>query len=58
MLKIDFWHFYKSFFKAKGLVEQKVMPIVSKQFFEKFISNQLQLYIKFDKFVSSEWFQN
>jgi len=54
----DLYQGYKLFFKAKGLVEQKVMPIVSKQFFEKFISNQLQLYIKFDKFVSSEWFQN
>jgi hypothetical protein len=54
----DLYQGYKTFFKAKGLVEQKVMPIVSKQFFEKFISNQLQLYIKFDKFVSSEWFQN
>jgi hypothetical protein len=49
---------YKIYFKAKGLVEQKSLPIVSKHFFEKFLSNQLQLYIKFDKFVSSEWLQN
>lgn len=49
---------YKIYFKTKGLIEQKSFPIVSKQFFEKFLSNQLQLYIKFDKFVSSEWLQN
>jgi len=46
---------YKSYFKARGLIEQKTMPIVSKQFFEKFLTNQLSSYIKFDKFVSSEW---
>jgi len=46
---------YKSYFKAKGFLEQKFMPIVSKQFFEKFLTNQLSLYIKFDKFVSSDW---
>jgi hypothetical protein len=49
---------YKIYFKAKGLVEQKSLPIVSKHFFEKYLSNQLQLYIKFDKFVSLEWIQN
>ena len=46
---------YKSFFKSKGLIEQRSFPIVSKQFFEKFLTNQLSMYIKFDKFVSSEW---
>jgi hypothetical protein len=46
---------YKSYFKAKGFLEQKFMPIVSKQFFEKFLTNQLSMYIKFDKFVSSDW---
>ena len=46
---------YKSYFKAKGVLEQKTFPIVSKQFFEKFLSNQLQTYIKFEKFVSVEW---
>jgi hypothetical protein len=54
----DLYQGYKTFFKAKGLIEQKSLPIVSKQFFEKFLSNQLQLYIKFDKFISSEWLQN
>jgi len=54
----DLYQSYKTFLKAKGLVEQKSLPIVSKHFFEKFLSNQLQLYIKFDKFVSSEWLQN
>jgi hypothetical protein len=46
---------YKSFYKAKGFLEQKFMPIVSKQFFEKFLTNQLSMYIKFEKFVSSDW---
>jgi len=48
---------YKLYFKAKGVIEQKILPIVSKQFFEKFVTNQLQTYIKFEKFVSSEWLQ-
>lgn len=48
---------YKLYFKAKGIIDQKILPIVSKQFFEKFLTNQLQIYIKFDKFVSSEWLQ-
>ena len=49
---------YKSYFKAKGILEQKTYPIVSKQFFEKNLTNQLSKFIKFDKFVSFEWFQN
>ena len=48
---------YKLYFKAKGVIDQKILPIVSKQFFEKFLTNQLQTYIKFEKFVSSEWLQ-
>ena len=51
----DLYQAYKTYFKAKGIVEQKTYPIVSKQFFEKFITNQLTEYIRFDKFVSSEW---
>jgi hypothetical protein len=46
---------YKAYFKAKCMLEQKNISIVSKQFFEKFVINQLQSYIKFEKFVSSEW---
>jgi hypothetical protein len=53
----DLYQSYKAYFKAKGLVEQKSFPIVSKQFFEKFLLNQLHPYIKFDKFVSSNWLQ-
>jgi hypothetical protein len=53
----DLYQGYKAYFKAKGLLEQKYLPIVSKQFFEKFLINQFQPYIKFDKFVSSEWLQ-
>jgi len=53
----DLYQDYKNYFKAKGTVEQKNLPVVSKQFFEKCLTNQLHLYIKFDKFVSSEWLQ-
>jgi hypothetical protein len=53
----DLYQLYKGYFKAKGTVEQKSYSIVSKQFFEKYITNQLTKYIKFDKFVSSEWLQ-
>jgi hypothetical protein len=49
---------YKKYFKAKNMVEQRNLPIVSKQFFEKFISYKLTDYIRFEKFVSSEWLQN
>ena len=54
----DMYHDYKNYFKAKGLVEQKSYLIVSKQFFEKFITNQLAMYIQYDKFVSCEWIQS
>jgi hypothetical protein len=47
---------YKSYIQAKNAVDQSFSPIVSKHFFEKFISQKLTEYIKFDKFVSSDWF--
>ena len=47
---------YKSYFQAKNAVEGVFSPIVSKHFFEKFLSQKLTEYIKFDKFVSSDWF--
>lgn len=46
---------YKSYIQAKIVVEKSFHPIVSKHFFEKFLSHYLAEYIKFDKFVSSEW---
>jgi hypothetical protein len=46
---------YKSYIQARIVVEKSFHPIVSKQFFEKFLSNYLAEYIKFDKFVSSQW---
>ena len=49
---------YKSYFHAKLIVDKVVHPIVSKHFFEKFLSHYLSEYIKFDKFVSSEWLQS
>lgn len=53
----DLYKSYKLYFNAKILVDQKTYLIVSKQFFEKLIINQLTKYIKFDKFVSSEWLE-
>lgn len=51
----DLYELYKKYINAKSIVNQKVNLIVSKQFFEKYISNQLSEFIKFEKFVSSEW---
>jgi hypothetical protein len=51
----DLYQGYKSYYKAKGVIEQKIYLIVSKQFFEKFLTNSLSEYIHFDKFVSSDW---
>ena len=46
---------YKSFCQAKVVVDKSFCPIVSKQFFEKFLSHFLSEYVKFDKFISSDW---
>lgn len=54
----DLYQDYRIYFKAKGIINQKILPIVSKQFFEKFLTNQLSLYITFEKFVSSDWLQS
>ena len=47
---------YKSYIQAKNAVVNLFHPIVSKHFFEKFLSQYLAEYVKFDKFVSSDWF--
>jgi hypothetical protein len=48
---------YKSFCQARQLVDKdkRLLPIVSKQFFEKFVCQELNEYIKYEKFVSSSW---
>lgn len=51
----DLYQSYKLEINAKSVIEKKTYLIVSKQFFEKYITNQLSEYIKFDKFVSSEF---
>jgi hypothetical protein len=51
----DLYQNYKSYIHAKLIVDKVVHPIVSKHFFEKFLSHYLSEYIKFDKFVSSDW---
>lgn len=53
----DMYQDYKVYFKAKGTIDQKIYLIVSKQYFEKFVINQLLEYIQFEKFVSSSWLQ-
>ena len=53
----DLYNGYKTYFKAKKVIDQKLYLIVSKQFFEKFLINQLSSYIQFEKFVSSDWLQ-
>jgi hypothetical protein len=50
---------YKSFHQVKQLADKgstnRLVPIVSKQFFEKYVCQELNEYIKYEKFVSSEW---
>jgi hypothetical protein len=54
----DLYQHYISYIRAKLVVEKSFHPIVSKHFFEKFLSHYLSEFIKFDKFVSSEWIQS
>ena len=54
----DLYQDYKTYFKSKGILDQKVLPIVSKHFFEKYVTNKLTNFITFDKFVSSIWLQH
>ena len=51
----ELYQHYKKFFKAKNIVEHRIIPNVSKQFFEKFMVYKLSEYTKFEKFVSSDW---
>jgi hypothetical protein len=53
----ELYQSYKNYINAKSLVEQRPNLIVSKQFFEKSVTNQLSEFVKFDKFVSSEWLE-
>jgi hypothetical protein len=53
----DMYQSYKEFVNAHCMIEKKTMLIVSKQFFEKYITNKLATYIEFDKFVTSTWLQ-
>jgi hypothetical protein len=58
LLSIDeLYEAYKDYIHAKCVVEKNANPIVSKQFFEKFVSFYLMDYLKFDKFITSEWLQ-
>ncbi len=51
----DLYQSYKLYLKAKNIFGQNTNPIISKHFFEKYLSNQLSEYVKFEKFVSSDW---
>lgn len=51
----ELYEAYKDYIHAKSVVEKNANPIVSKQFFEKYVSYYLIHYVKFEKFISSEW---
>jgi hypothetical protein len=51
----ELYHSYKTYFNAKTKVDNKIYLIVSKNYFEKFLLTQLSKYIKFERFVSSNW---
>ena len=53
----EMYQSYKDFVNANSIIEKKGVLIVSKQYFEKYITNKLEAYIEFDKFVSSNWLQ-
>ena len=54
----DLYQFYKTYMTSKNLIEKQILHIVSKNFFEKFVSYNLSNFIKFEKFVSLEWIQD
>ena len=51
---------YKLFCQSTQLVDKdkRMMPIVSKQYFEKSVCHVLNEHIKYEKFVSSSWITN
>ena len=51
----DLYESYKIYFNTNVTIDKKTHPIVSKNFFEKFMLTQLSEYVKFEKFVSSDW---
>jgi len=53
----DLYKSYRTFCQAKVIVEKTVCLIVSKQFFEKFVSHHLHNFIQFEKFVNTDWLQ-
>jgi len=53
----ELYESYKTYFKSKALLEKTNYLIVSKQYFEKYMLNNLTHYIKFEKFVSSNWLE-
>lgn len=53
----DLYKSYRTFCQAKVVVEKTVCLIVSKQFFEKFVSHYLHNFIQFEKFVTTDWLQ-
>ena len=56
----DLYKGYKSFCQANQLIDKdkRMMPIVSKQYFEKSVCHVLNEHIKYEKFVSSSWITN
>lgn len=50
----ELYELYRSYCHAKITMCEKNTPMISKQYFEKYIQNHFQNYIKYDKFVSLE----
>ena len=53
----ELYQHYNSYCHAKITVDKSFCLIVSKQFFEKFLLHFVSDYVKFDKFISSDWLQ-
>lgn len=51
----EIYHSYTNYVKAKNVIEQKKFLVVSKKYFEDYLTIKLTNYIKFDTFVSSSW---
>jgi hypothetical protein len=48
---------YQSFCNASMYVNNNLTMVVSKIYFENYISNELKQFIQFEKFISTEWLQ-
>ena len=54
----ELYEHYRSYCYAKRTMHEKYTPIISKQYFEKYIQKKLESFIKFDKFVDLKVWTN